>query len=267
MTIKSEYETADEIPAQYRELYEQRGNKWELAAIEGVKPESAFADVKKALEAERERARQIEAQWKSWTPLAKHDPQHIQSVLDRLPEYEAMAKQTSDIQARIDEVSSARIKAATLPIERERDALRAKYEEAETTLKRFAEADRQRKIVDAIRAAAGKTGLDPDSLEDAVLFGQATLEVAADGVVQVRDGAPGIPAGIDVERMLAHVRDNGMRPRWWSENVSGGLRGGRASSSSIANPWAKGTINVTEQARLEQTNPAMAKKLKEAARA
>ena len=45
MTIKSEYETADEIPAQYRELYEQRGNKWELAAIEGVKPESAFADV------------------------------------------------------------------------------------------------------------------------------------------------------------------------------------------------------------------------------
>ena len=76
----------------------------------------------------------------------------------------------------------------------------------------------------------------------------------------------GIPAGIDAERMLAHVRDNGMRPRWWSENVSGGLRGGRASSSSIANPWAKGTINVTEQARLEQTNPALAKKLKEAAR-
>ena len=267
MTIKSEYETADEIPEQYRELYEQRGNKWELAAIEGVKPESAFADVKRALDAERERARQIEAQWRNWAPLAKHDPQHIQSVLDRLPEYEALAKQTSDIQARIDEVSSARIKAATLPIERERDALRQKYEEAEALLQKMSAAEQQRKVTDAIRAAASKVGLDPDSIEDAIMLGQATLEVAADGVVQVRDGASGIPAGIDAERMLAHVRDNGMRPRWWSENVSGGLRGGRASSSSIANPWAKGTINVTEQARLERENPAMARKLKEAARA
>ncbi len=266
MKPKSEYEAAEEIPAQYRDLYEQRGNRWELAGVEGVKPEAAFADVKKALDAERERARQIESQWKSWTPLAKHDPAHIQTVLDRLPEYEALAKQSADIQTRIDEVSAARIKAATLPIERERDALRAKYEEAETTLKRFAEADRQRKIVDAIRAAAGKTGLDPDSLEDAVLFGQATLEVAADGVVQVRDGAPGIPAGIDVERMLAHVRDNGMRPRWWSENVSGGLRGGRPSVGGVANPWAKGTINVTEQARIEKENPAMAQRLKMAAK-
>ena len=37
--------------------------------------------------------------------------------------------------------------------------------------------------------------LDPDSIEDAIMLGQATLEVAADGVVQVRDGASGIPAG------------------------------------------------------------------------
>lgn len=262
--IKSTYDSADEIPEQYRELFVQRGDKFEIA-IEGVKPESAFEGQKRALEAERERARQIEQHWKQWAPLAKHDPAHIQSILDKLPEYEALAKQGNDQAQRLEEIASARVKAATLPLERERESLREQHAQAMARLQELEASDTKRRIADAIRSASQRVGLDPDSAEDAIMLGSVSLEVAADGVVQVRDGVPGVPAGVDAERWLAHIRDSGMRPRWWAENVSGGLRGGQHRTSGPANPWAKDSFNLTEQSRIESSDPALARRLRDSA--
>lgn len=263
MTIKGTYQSEAEIPVEYRSLYEQRGDAWELQA-EGVKPQSAFDAVQRALDSERQRVKEIEAQARKWAPLSKHDPAHIQAMLDQLPELEALRKQSTDANARAEEIANARITAKLLPIERERDALRQQYAEAEQRLQQMTAAEQRRQIADAVRAAGSKAGLDPDSVDDAIMFAERVLEVAADGVVQVREGA-GIPAGIDAERMLAHIRDAGMRPRWWAENVSGGLRGGKGVTT-VANPWAKETFNLTEQANLERTNPAMAERLRNAAK-
>ena len=56
-----------------------------------------------------------------------------------------------------------------------------------------------------------------------------------------------------------------MRPRWWAENVSGGLRGGQHRTSGPANPWAKDSFNLTEQSRIESSDPALARRLRDSA--
>lgn len=267
MTIKSDYDTNDQIPPEYAALYVERNGRWEID-IEGVKPQAAFDAAKRALDAERERARQIEAQWKGWVPLAKHDPAHIQSIIDRLPEYEALQRQGIDANTRAEELANARIQSATLPIERQRDALAEQLSAANARLEQLADAERRRTIDDAIRAAATKAGVDQDSMEDAILYGRSVLEVAADGVVQVRDGSPGLTAGLDAERMMLTVRDNGMRPRWWADNVSGGLRGSKPGAApSGVNPYDAATLNITEQARIERENPALAERMRRSAKA
>jgi len=50
--IKAEYQAIEEIPEQYRDLYQQRGDRWELQA-EGIETPASVSGLKSALAAER----------------------------------------------------------------------------------------------------------------------------------------------------------------------------------------------------------------------
>jgi hypothetical protein len=63
---------------------------------------------------------------------------------------------------------------------------------------------------------------------------------------------------------LAEVRQSG-GAAWWDVGSGGGMSPSRASSAA-PNPFASGSLNLTEQGRLMRENPDMAKRLREQAK-
>lgn len=118
-------------------------------------------------------------------------------------------------------------------------------------------------IDDALATAAVSKGVLGTAVEDVKLRGRGTFKVEkghvvaydADGVTQLygKDGAPlAIAEWMD---KLAATAGHLFEP-----NRGGGSQGGGGGNQKYtqANPYAAKSLNRTEQARLEATNPAMA---------
>jgi hypothetical protein len=89
--------------------------------------------------------------------------------------------------------------------------------------------------------------------------------VGEDGKVTTRDGIEGLPLAMDAKAWLnQHVKTT--RAYLWPASQGAGAGGGNGGSNYAgANPWAKGKENYTEQARLVKSDPALAKRLSDAA--
>lgn len=122
MKLKATYaaEELDQLPDQYRDLYEERDGSYVLAGIDGVKTQ---LDVQKVHEALR-REREISSSYKKQlAAFGGRDVNEILADLDQIEAYKAAAESKS-----VDEnVIETRLRAKTAPLQRERDKLAAEY--------------------------------------------------------------------------------------------------------------------------------------------
>lgn len=119
-------------------------------------------------------------------------------------------------------------------------------------------------IDDALTVAATAKGVLPSAIEDVKLRGRTIFRLEGDDVIAVdtmgkpmygKDSKPlSIPEWMDrLATEATHL---------FGENKGGGSgSGNRNPSYDKANPYSKATSNLTEQARLERDNPALAKQL------
>lgn len=140
------------------------------------------------------------------------------------------------------------------------DRAKAEMSEAEQAKAAAAAAEerakaRERRIVQAeAKAAAAAQGVKPERL--AYVLRLADLEgVAVD--------EQGEPDGKAISAAIAAVLKE-LPELKGATNVGGPTNPG-ADGHKGPNPWAKDTLNLTEQARLLREDPALAKQLKEAA--
>ena len=88
MALKDIHDTLEEIPEVYRELYTQKGERFECTGISGMKTSADVARVQAAHNHEKDNHRETKAKLEVWGELVHGD---VVKSLDRIEELEAAA--------------------------------------------------------------------------------------------------------------------------------------------------------------------------------
>ena len=259
--LKAIYESREEIPEAFAELYEERGGQWILTQIDGIQTDANIARLERAAAQERESHKKTQAQLAAWGEL---NPEETISKLDRITELEAAAEGKMD-DDKIDKLVAARLERERAPLERENKKLSAAVAERDEKITAFQTREDERAIRKAALEAAKKAGVPADALPDVEMSARYMLRrEEGTGEVVSKDGVgvtPNVGPDIWISDMLPK------RPTWNPPSQGGGARGtGVKIAGLVGNPWTLDHWNLTAQGKvLREHGAEKAKQLAEAA--
>ena len=252
MALKYKYASKDQVPAEHQSFYVERDGAFILDA-EGV--------VEKA-KLEEFRATNVAA-LKERDDLKKRFEGIDPDAVRQLAEDKRKLEEAAQIKAgEVDKVLAARLKAELdkvhAPVVAERDALHGRL----TAIQ----------IDQAVVSEATKRGLRATAIPDITSRARMTFKLV-NGVPQAfeadgqtaRMGKDAVTPMTLAEWVDALVSD---APHLFEANAGGGAAGsgsGGAGNRSGKNPFRKETWNLTEQMKLQKSDPALAARLKAAA--
>lgn len=255
MALKFKYASKDQVPAEQAALYVERDGAWLLDA-EGVVEKSKLEEF---------RATNV-AILKERDDLKKRfegiDPDAVRQLADEKRKLE----EAQQVKAgEVDKVIDARLKSARAEWDKqhgvvvdERDVLHGRL----TAIQ----------IDQAVVTEATKRGLRATAIPDITSRARMNFKLV-NGVPQAfeadgqtaRVGKDGVTPMTLAEWVDALVSD---APHLFEANAGGGAAGsgsGGVGNRSVKNPFRKETWNLTEQMKLQKTDPALAARLKAAA--
>lgn len=262
MRLKTIYDTEEEIPEGYADLYTERNGKWELTGIEGVKTQ---ADVERVQEALRKEKVEHKATKAALIPFEGLDPEEILTTQTKLEEataqLEAINKDGRIDETKLEPIIAARIKQAVAPLERDKtnlerqlDGQRKLVTEKDGEVVNLRTSITTDSIERTVREAAVLAKVQATALDDVALRALKIFEKTDDGRVITKD-VPGTVPGLTPKEWLKDMEDKA--PHWWPASVGGGSQGsnsGRGGSYAGANnPWSKEGWNITKQGVLVKT--------------
>lgn len=254
--LKTIYDTQDDIPEQFRELYIERNGKFEITGIEGVKTQADIDRQTAALEKERKDHKAVREKLAKWGDL---DPDAIPVQLEELNEAKQKIASLSaegklEGQALTDRLEAA-AEAARGPLQREikstQARLAAKEKEAadkDAAINALKNEQKMERIRVSLRDAAIAAKVIPEALDDAVMVGERMFDYTDDGKLLTKADAP-VTAGLDPKTWAVAMKET--RPHWWPPSLGGGSGGSKGSGglNSKDNPWTRENWNITEQGR------------------
>ena len=253
MPLKYKYPTKPEIPAEQQALYVEREGAFYLD-VEGV-TDKAKADELRSHNIELRK--QIEESLRT----ATEKQQQEQAEKERL-ENEQRLKE-----GKFQEVMESRLKTAKTEWEKQLNTVTGERDTLTTRLTAI-------QIDQGVITVATKRGLRPTAFPDITARARAVFKLV-NGVPQafeadgksVRYGRDGITPMTLEEWVDAQVAD---APHLFESNAGGGAAsnpagGGTGSQRSVKNPFRKDTWNLTEQMKLQKSDPGLAARLKAAA--
>ncbi len=245
MALKAIYEKQDDIPEEYRSLFTERGGKWELTGIEGIKTQADIDRVQVGLTKERDDHKVTKDKLALWGDL---DHAETQAKLDKIPELEAAAEGSID-EEKMGGLVDARLATLRAPLDREIKTLKEANETQATSITGFEAKDTKRTIHDAVRKQAGTMKVLDVAIEDALLYAEGVMEIRADdGAVVTRENA-GVAAGLNPEQWLTERQTTS--PHWWAPSQGGGAGGGGDGGAGMGNnPFTDKHWNLTEQGNI-----------------
>ena len=246
MGLKLKFKDVKEIPAGDERHYVERGGEW-LLDVEN--------DGSKAkLEEFRQNNIALSNQLKRFDGI---DPDAVRQLAEEKHKLEEAAQIKA---GEVDKVLAARLKAELdkvhAPVVAERDALHGRL----TAIQ----------IDQAVVNEATKRGLRATAITDITARARMTFKLV-DGVPQAfdgeksRTGKDGVSPMTLAEWVDALVSD---APHLFEANAGGGAAGsggGVTGNRSGKNPFAQATWNLTEQMKLQKSDPALAARLRAAA--
>lgn len=243
--LKVIYEKAEEIPEGYTDLYVERGGKFELAGIEGVKTQG---DIDRLNEAIRKEKADHKAAKEKLAAFGDLDPAQLPAQLEELNEAKARLAQLT-VEGKIDETKvTERIDAAVLravgPVKREKESIERAFE---AERKKLAEKDAEivkrdtqilnTKIEHALREGAVAQLILPAAIDDAVTLSVKHFEVTDDGRIITKADA-GVTPGLNPKEFFKDRKET--KPYWWALSEGGGSRGGKGpTGQTTGNPWSE----------------------------
>jgi hypothetical protein len=260
MRLKTIYDTLEEIPEGYADLYTERNGRFELTGVEGVKTQADIDRVQSALVKERNDHKQTK---QLLVPFEGLDPEEVVANMHKLEEVtaqlEAINKDGRIDEGKLEPIISARLKQAVAPLERDKSNLERQLE-----AQRKLVADKDNEVVGLrssittgeierqIRDAAAEAKVQPSAILDAIRFGREVFEKTEDGRVITKD-VSGVVPGLTPKEWFKDQMDKS--PHWWPPSVGGGSQGGPrggpgGSYGGANNPWSKEGWNVTKQGAL-----------------
>ena len=252
MALKTKFKTREEIPAELQPHYIEQAGEWVLDY-----------DGKAKIEEFRAANITLNQQMADWKKRFEGiDPDAVRQLADDKRKLEEAAQLKA---GEVDKVLATRLKTELdkvhAPVVAERDALHGRL----TAIQ----------IYQAVVTEATKRGLRPTALTDITARARQTFKLV-NGVPQAfeadgqtaRTGKDGSSPMTLAEWVEALVSD---APHLFEANAGSGAVGsgggvtGSASARATRNPYRKETFNLTEQMKLQKTDPALAARLKAAA--
>lgn len=253
----------DEIPEKYRPLYEEDGDEFKLDSDMSAK----ITKLVDSLDKERKRSKDAAKSTKEWTALGS-SPAEVQQIIEDLKAKHE--KEVNDLKKLIDEGGDASAKFEKIKAELLKGHTEelAKRDEAvasmEITLKEHL---MEAAAKTAIAEAKGKTKPLLPYVMQKLRFEKEdgryqVVVVDEDGDQRMtKDGKP-----MDIRALVDELKsDQDFSALFDGTGTSGssarpsGSKGGNATPGK--NPFAKESLNLTEQMRLARENPALANKL------
>ena len=225
---QEQYEALHEV---LQAEYTKKGDNYELQAS-GMKPESAFSDMRDAIGKERSERREIEKQLEA-----------------KNKEYTDLASQRDELQARIDtgtggddnfeERAEKRFEPQRTRLEKQVADLTEKVNEVTQQNQELVGAQHSSKVRDEIATVLTDMKVAPSVIKDAQDIGANNFEFdPATGTVVGKDGST-------VQEWAEASKET--RPHWFGTTVGGGAQGGSASNT-VGNPWSQENWSRENQA-------------------
>ena len=258
MPLKYKFKSRDEIPAEHAALYVEREGAFYLDA-EGV-TDKAKADEMRNHNIELRK--QIEDFTARFDGI---DPDEVRRLAEEKRKLELQAQGHKPEE--IDKLVTERLKGLKADLDKQFAVVTGERDALTTRLTAI-------QIDQGVITVATKRGLRPTAIPDITSRARMVFKLVngspqafeADGKT-VRYGRDGITPMTLEEWVDAQVAD---APHLFESNAGGGAAGNGAggaggSQRSVKNPFRKETWNLTEQMKLQKTDPALAARLKAAA--
>jgi hypothetical protein len=246
--IKAQYETVDEVPESFRDLYEERQGKMILTRIEGLASE---ADIHRLTTANNNLRTENSGLKSKLDASGGKTAEEYHKLEEQLQEAKAAVELAGKPdEEKINALVETRIKSQMGPVQRELEQTKKKLAEQEELSTTLQTSITKSKVSDSVRTAAGKAKVVASAVEDILALAGGVFEVIdIDGKEKVvtRDGI-GVTPGLDPEAYFSEVAPN--KPHWFEGSQGAGATGGRGGGTiNGANPWSADGWNVTQQAK------------------
>jgi hypothetical protein len=265
--LKAVLANIGEVDEKYRDLYTQKGDKWEFTGVEGVKTQADIDRLNTALTKERtdhaKTKSDLNAAKEGVTAWEGLDVEDVKAKLEKLETYETgnkvpeLAKNfEATVQARVQQVLDGKVKAETTKLQRQLDEVNRKNQELTGQVTEYTGRENTRTVHDAIRAEAVKAKVLPDAMSDVLLIAGQELKLV-DGKVLTEDGR-------DPSQVIEDFKKT--RPYYWPQaQGAGGQGSGQGGGLDGDNPFKRDNWNQTKISQLVAKDSTRAAKLAEAA--
>jgi hypothetical protein len=259
MALKYKFKTKDEIPAEQQALYAERDGAWVLdveGAVEKAKLDEFRATNVSLLKERDELKKRFEG----------IEPDEVRALAEEKRKLEERAQLKA---GEVEKVVEGRIKGLKADLEKQLSSVSAERDALSARLTAI-------QIDQGVISAATKRGLRPSAIPDITARARTTFKLVngtptafeKDGT-SVRYGRDGLTPMTLEEWVDSQVSE---APHLFESNAGGGAAsnasGGGASAranGSVRNPFRRDSWNLTEQMKLQKSDPKLAERLKAAA--
>lgn len=256
------YETQEDIPENFRDLYTERDGKWSLTNVKGLKSQEDIDKLNASLVKERNDHKDTKKKLKPFEGL---DAEEAREKLDKYDELALAAENNPDadkLAEQVEKLADAKVATATAPLTRELEELRTENEENKGKILTFETKETSRVITDSVRKAALGIKVVDTALDDVLMLGEKVFEVKEDGSVLTKDSV-GCTPGVAADIWLSEMQEK--RPHWWPASTGGGGRGNTGGGGFANNPFSRDHWNLTEQGKAYTESSTKAEQMAKAA--
>jgi hypothetical protein len=239
--LKLKYDSLDQVPAKYLDLYEIKDGVYLLTGVE--LPPSKEADVQRLQTALTKERSDHSSTKEKLKPFENIDPATVQASLDELEELRIKVDglKDTDVEGKVQKLVDSKVERIKATYEREKQQLTTKLSTYEQQVADLSGTITKTKINGALMKAAQENKIVPTAMED-ILLHSSMFEVSESGDIISKESK------LDVNVWLQDMKDK--RPHWWPASVGGGASGSNSNGGGSNNPWSKASWNLTEQGRI-----------------
>lgn len=251
MALKYEVESLDDLDATLHGLYKTTDAGKFVLDVDGVKPLTEFNTVYTALHKEREVSKGFKDKLSGFGELT---PEVIQANLTRIAELEELAKGSTIDDAKLKSMVDARLNAEIAPVKSERDRLMQERADLASLVEKYKTDEKNRRMSDEFNSEIEQAKIDPRFKELVMYKAKEVFAESQDGTFLTKETYMPFKVWLTEQQQ--------QNPYWWGDTQGSGATGSR-STGMVNNPFK--SDNLTEISKMVTENPALAKKMAEAA--
>lgn len=225
--IKVSYDSKDEVPEKFAELYSEKDGKFVLSGVDGIKTQDDVDKVQEALRKERELKKAAEAKLTAYDGI---EADGLREQLDELARLRTTGGKVEDDE--IEKIVSERLKLDKAKHEREVEKLTNQLTQAQEERTNLVNEKNKSLVERKLREVASP--LVNEAAMNDVLFRASIFEVTEDGSVVTKEGV-GVTPGQDPAAWLDETIKTNTH---WTKTTKGA--GARGNSGKGAAPVQSG---------------------------